>query len=654
MTRIFFACCLLLTGGTVARAQQLNSRLYQDSLRAAIAVAGTDSARAVLAFQLSEHLVARDTLLAAQYLEQGARWAERAPVTRALLPYYAAVLRSLSDPADAGRLYLRADTLLAPFPDPLSLAVRSKALHRYGALRAMQDDPRQFADILVNKAIPLARKTGDSALIGKHYLGIGYVFRNHGQHDVADGYMQTAIRVMNAGQSPPEQRIVTYIALAENYSLWGRNALAPAMIDSARALLAPYPESDHWVDLYAAESLYFNTAKDGNAALASLEKGIAIAAKLHKAYEKQRLQLQQYYALHHLGRYAEALQVIEHLHRQPEMMAIVTNRLLVYAGLADTHGALGHGAAAFTWQKRYSEASDSFHASRLKQEISALEVRYRNAEQREQIASLELRNREAQLAGRNARLSAWLLAVISALVLVSAVFIFFYYRKSRKLAVQRLKDMEQRQMLATSHAMLEGEERERRRVARDLHDGLGGMLAGMKIRLSGMAAGGEDGSLYQVIGQLDHSVNELRRIARNMMPENLLKFGLDTALRDLADSMSTPATCIRYQALDISAQLPVQTQVTIYRIVQEALANAIRHAEATEVLLQCSQNGNIFFITIEDDGKGFDVRAKEKSPGTGLLNICNRVRFLKGKLDITSVINEGTALNIELHVEATD
>ncbi len=299
-------------------------------------------------------------------------------------------------------------------------------------------------------------------------------------------------------------------------------------------------------------------------------------------------------------------------------MAIVMNRLLVYAALADTHAALGHNREAFSWQRQYSAVSDSFNTSRLKQEINALEVRYRNAEQHEKIATLERKNRESQLAGDNARLSFWLLAVACALVLASAVFIYFHYRNSRKLALQKLKDLEQRQLLATSNAMLEGEERERRRVARDLHDGLGGMLAGMKIRLSGMAAGNEGNTLYQVIGQLDHSVNELRRIARNMMPENLLKFGLDTALRDLCDSLSTPSTHISYQALGISSQLPVQTQVTIYRIVQEALANAIRHADAKEVLLQCSQSGHLFLLLSKTMVKGSACRTRRTPPETVL------------------------------------
>ncbi|WP_341839608.1 sensor histidine kinase [Chitinophaga caseinilytica] len=652
MMRIFFACCLAVAGGLPARAQQLNSRLYQDSLRTAIAAAPTDSARAVAAFQLAEHLATRDTLQAAYLISEGLQWAKGSPLAKALHPYYSALLISQTDRDAAARLYLQADSLLSPFADSLALAVRSKAWHRYGGLRLFQDDPKQFTDILLNKAIPLARRTGDSSLIGKHYLGIGYVFRNQGQHDVADEYMRTALRVLREGHSPPDQLLVTYIALAENSSLWERNGQAPEMLDSARVLLAPYPDSYHWIDYYAAESLYFNTAKNWTAALESLGKGIAIAGKLQKRYEQQRLELQQYYALHNLGRYREALAVITYLANQPEMMAVVTNRLLVYAGLAETHAAMGNGATAYQWQKKYSAVSDSFHTSHLRNEISAMEVRYRNAEHQEKIATLEAKARQAQLASHNTRLSFWLLAVGSVLVLASAVFIYFQYRNGRRLASQKLKDMEQRQMIATSHAMLEGEERERRRVARDLHDGLGGMLAGMKIRLSGMAAGEESGPLDQVIGQLDHSVNELRRIARNMMPENLFKFGLETALRDLCESLSTPVTRISYQAFGIAADIPVQTQVTIYRIVQEALANAIRHAHAKEVILQCSQNGDTFFITIEDDGKGFDVPAKEESTGTGLTNIRNRVHYLKGKLDIHSVIGEGTAINIEIHVEA--
>ncbi|MNR31036.1 Sensor histidine kinase ComP [compost metagenome] len=136
-----------------------------------------------------------------------------------------------------------------------------------------------------------------------------------------------------------------------------------------------------------------------------------------------------------------------------------------------------------------------------------------------------------------------------------------------------------------------------------------------------------------------------------MMPENLLNFGLKTALKDLCETLMTNSTKIDFQAFEIDGPIPEQTQITIYRIVQEMLANAIRHAQATKILLQCSKNGHMFFITQEDNGKGFDLNSTHAENGTGLNNIRNRVGFLKGKMEIESTINEGTIINIELHVD---
>jgi signal transduction histidine kinase len=201
--------------------------------------------------------------------------------------------------------------------------------------------------------------------------------------------------------------------------------------------------------------------------------------------------------------------------------------------------------------------------------------------------------------------------------------------------------------------MLQGEERERRRVAGDLHDGLGGMLAGVKMNLTGLSAApaaGNGSELHKVIGQLDSSISELRRIARNMMPEALLKFGLDIALKDLCGSMMTEAVKIGYQSFGIESSIPQDTQVTIYRIVQELLTNATRHAHASNILVQCSQNGDTFLVTIEDNGKGFDTALASRAKGIGLGNVKRRVDYLHGNMEIISAENEGTTINIELHV----
>ncbi|WP_295124038.1 sensor histidine kinase [uncultured Chitinophaga sp.] len=627
---------------------------YQDSMELALLRSATDSARAITSYRLSEYWAALDIVKADGYLNGGYKAAEKSAFLRAAYYYYAAYYVSQTKPDTAEILYLKADSLLTRFKTKHAWNLRSKALHRYALLRQQKDDPKLFAEIMIGKAIPLARMSGDSTLISKNYLGIGYVFRNSGEYEKAEQYMEKAMEVLRSTPAPLEQHIINLHALAENYSLAGKNERAKPLLDSARMLLQPYPKSEHWLDYYAAESLYYNTDTLSEAALAGLEKGIALAKELKMPYAEQRMQLQRYYAWYNIKNYTKALEVIQYLIQQKEMMAIATNRLLLYSAMAETNAGLGDMARAYDWQKRYSDASDSFNNSRLKTEIHAMEIKFGQVESKKRIAVLEAEKQKAALSARNTRLTMWLLIAVTCSLIIAV----FYFRNNKRLLAQKqinlqqeLREMDQQRQLATSHAMIEGEERERSRLARDLHDGLGGMLAGVKIKLSALKPEQPEGErLHGVILQLDNSIRELRHIARNMMPESLLKFGLETALKDLCESMMAGGTEIDFQAYNIEKDIPVSEQVTIYRIIQEALNNAIRHGHASSVLLQCSQNEHLFFITIEDNGRGFNMHINDAGKGIGLENIRNRTLYLNGKLDITSAINEGTTINIELHV----
>jgi len=208
--------------------------------------------------------------------------------------------------------------------------------------------------------------------------------------------------------------------------------------------------------------------------------------------------------------------------------------------------------------------------------------------------------------------------------------------------------MEQRQELKVANALLEGEEKERRRLARDLHDGLGGSLAGIRIKLAGQQKKQVNGQLDEVMHLLEDSMSELRRIAHNMMPESLLKVGLRSAITDLCDGLANEDLEIELQWSGPGGDLPHTAQANIYRIVQEVLANAIRHGGAGKILLQCIHQEQMFYITAEDNGRGFDMNAAPG--GIGLSNIRSRVQYMKGRLDIDSSPGAGTAVNIELQV----
>lgn len=191
-------------------------------------------------------------------------------------------------------------------------------------------------------------------------------------------------------------------------------------------------------------------------------------------------------------------------------------------------------------------------------------------------------------------------------------------------------------------------------MAKDLHDGLGGMLAGVKINLSTWSSHHLNPELhrdfYKILNQLDNSVAELRHVARNLMPESLLNFGLETALHDLCEFYTRKDLDIYFQPINIEKDLPLKIQLNIYRIVQELLANAVKHAEASNILLQCSQSDDNFMITIEDNGKGFEKDIEKTSKSMGLRNLKNRVNYLKGKMEVSSD-NQGTTVNIELNID---
>ncbi len=148
---------------------------------------------------------------------------------------------------------------------------------------------------------------------------------------------------------------------------------------------------------------------------------------------------------------------------------------------------------------------------------------------------------------------------------------------------------------------------------------------------------------------LDSSIREMRRVAHNMMPESLLKIGLDAALKDFCNDVNqSGALKLTYQSLGLAdLVVDASTSITIYRIIQELINNIIKHAAAASAIVQLSKTGKQFSITVEDDGKGFDTAILKGSKGIGWSNIQSRVEYLRGKVDVQSKPDQGTSLHIE-------
>lgn len=244
---------------------------------------------------------------------------------------------------------------------------------------------------------------------------------------------------------------------------------------------------------------------------------------------------------------------------------------------------------------------------------------------------------------------------------LTLLFLFYAYKQRVKAMKQqeKLHQMEvtkikQEHRISLLSAMLDGQEQERSRLARDLHDGLGGLLSGVKIELAGFMQLLKDDNQQQIMNRtlqhLDGAIGELRRIAHSMMPEILMRYGLGEAIREYCQKLKSSGVNIQCQIYHYTNYMEPSRQLVLYRIMQELVNNAVKHAHSSLILVQLQQIEQYITLIVEDDGKGFDVKDLiAAGKGAGLTNIESRVEFLNGSIDFHSEIGAGTTVTIECH-----
>ena len=198
-------------------------------------------------------------------------------------------------------------------------------------------------------------------------------------------------------------------------------------------------------------------------------------------------------------------------------------------------------------------------------------------------------------------------------------------------------------------------EQERIRMARELHDGLGSMLSGIKHSFSAMKNDmvlndKQQTWFHSNIDKLNESIKELRNISHSIASENLVHSGLENSLRDYCNTMTQPGVLnIAFSALDTEKMKLTEEQAFhIFRIVQELINNVIKHSFATTAIVQISYNSSRLYVTVEDNGKGFIMEETTKNKGMGLKNIESRIKILKGKMDYRTATREGTSVLMEI------
>jgi signal transduction histidine kinase len=236
------------------------------------------------------------------------------------------------------------------------------------------------------------------------------------------------------------------------------------------------------------------------------------------------------------------------------------------------------------------------------------------------------------------------------------IFVSYLFYNRYKLKQKSVLDSELlHQQEENSKAIIDAEERERSRIARDLHDGIGQQLSAAKLNLAALKSyinpkETKEIALFEnATGLIDEAVNEVRSVSHNMMTNSLIKHGLISDVRDFINKLNQSAGLkINIETYGIEERLESTVEMILFRVLQEIVNNILKHAHATEVSIQFVKHEKELSLIIEDNGVGFDTKNLENFEGIGLKNIQSRINYINGKVFFDSYLTKGTTVNIEV------
>jgi signal transduction histidine kinase len=276
-----------------------------------------------------------------------------------------------------------------------------------------------------------------------------------------------------------------------------------------------------------------------------------------------------------------------------------------------------HTEKAAYYFKKYEEINEQYSKKSFQTTMSDMAVKYETVQKEMRISDLERQK---------------ILSVsIGIFGILLAITIGVIFR-------QKIKNTQKEKQLIAVNAVFEGEKKERERFARDLHDGLGGMLSAIKIGLSEK----EDRQIIR--DKIDDCIEVIRCLARGVMPASLLRYGMKAALEDYCRSFPH----VRFHFFGENKRIDEKIELVIYYSAYELVNNSVKHSGAKNINVQLIQEHNRVSLAVMDDGCGFDKESPKQ--GSGLKNISDRVIAFNGKMNMITFPDEGTETSIELKI----
>ncbi|MTI41239.1 tetratricopeptide repeat-containing sensor histidine kinase [Fulvivirga lutimaris] len=352
------------------------------------------------------------------------------------------------------------------------------------------------------------------------------------------------------------------------------------------------------------------------------------------------------------GQHTKALELAQQALKSSVSLDALDFQLKATYELAENNFALGNVKLGSAFLSKYDSLKDVLYEEQKSKQIVEVEVKYQTEKKEQKIAlqAAELEAKDLELQRNTILLTALIL------ILIMTIISIVLWRK-REVEKQHAVAQEQKIRLreAQMTAVVESQEKERKRFAADLHDGMGQLIAALQVNIQSLKttndAEKQDG-LYENSRSLLKDIHtEIRNIAFNLMPQTLVKEGLISAIEELVIKINRAGKVkVQFSHLD-APQLNEVAQISIYRIIQEFISNILKHGDANKIVIDITGHDNELVLSIEDDGSGFDKRKLENGEGNGWRNINTRLSLINAHCEINSIPNKkGNSILIDLPI----
>ncbi len=347
------------------------------------------------------------------------------------------------------------------------------------------------------------------------------------------------------------------------------------------------------------------------------------------------------------GQYKEAAKVLNRSLSIAKHISVTEEELSALLGLAKLKALTHQTDSSFIIMNRYIAAKDSVYDARIKQQILDVQSQYETdkLEQDLELIKKEKENTEIKLSQRKTEF--WLLVFIFISIIGAGIFLFYRHQSRQKATVHAERISEQEKRMS---AVFQAQEEERRKIAKELHDGVGQTISAIKMNYRSLTKNASEKELFpefqKIERMLDNAGKEVRSISHQMIPKELEQFGLVPAVEGMLNlNLEYSSIQYHFEHSGFEERISPHHELVLFRVLQELVSNVVKHSKASELNVQLLRVKSHVVLNVTDNGIGFDMEKKEKN-GIGLLNIASRVEGIKGHLHYESALGSGTSVTI--------